>query len=90
MNIPNVPHWAIITTSETYVPGDERSRNCPGHGYPEHSITSIHYRSFTDYEEFKAAVANECRYKTSFRAMQVLPVTVEVETKVSIKNEYCT
>jgi hypothetical protein len=34
-DIPSVEHWAIITGSSILIPGDERSRTNPGHGYPE-------------------------------------------------------
>jgi hypothetical protein len=35
-DVPTGHHFAILvyTTSSTYVPGDERSRTNPGHGYP--------------------------------------------------------
>lgn len=37
--IPAEPHWAILVfeTKSVYVEGDERSRTCPGHGYPAHT-----------------------------------------------------
>jgi hypothetical protein len=41
-DVPDVPHYAVIiySTTSVYVPGDERSRTNPGHGYPEHTETS--------------------------------------------------
>lgn len=32
-------HFAVIVynTTSVYIPGDERSRKYPGHGYPEHT-----------------------------------------------------
>ena len=27
--------WIVIVTETHYTPGDQRSRDCPGHGYPE-------------------------------------------------------
>jgi len=40
-DIPEVPHYAILlfSSESVYFPGDERSRTCPGHGYPEHTET---------------------------------------------------
>lgn len=52
MNIPDGPHYAImvIEKKSIHVPGDERSRTHPGHGYPEHTetYTSVTYQSFAD------------------------------------------
>ena len=50
---PEEPHWVILTTSSTHVPGDERSRTNPGHGYPAHTVTSINYNIYHDEEEWK-------------------------------------
>lgn len=32
--IPNKKHWAIFRSTSVSIPGDERSRTSPGHGYP--------------------------------------------------------
>jgi hypothetical protein len=36
----DMKYAAFITRSQT-IPGDERSRTNPGHGYPEHTVTSV-------------------------------------------------
>lgn len=51
-DIPAKEHWAIITSSTITIPGDERSRTSPGHGYPEHSENCLRYEAFTDRFEF--------------------------------------
>lgn len=40
-DVPDVPHYVVLiySTTSIYVPGDERSRTNPGHGYPEHTET---------------------------------------------------
>ena len=37
--VPPGTHYAVIVyeTTSVHVPGDERSRTCPGHGYPAHT-----------------------------------------------------
>lgn len=87
MHIPDEEHWAIITTSSYTVPGDERSRTNPGHGYPEHSVETIEYRAFTDFAQFEKAVERETLWKSKFRAMRVQPMTVDVTVSVSVKNK---
>lgn len=41
-DVPEAEHFAVLVykTSSTYVPGDERSRTNPGHGYPAHTETN--------------------------------------------------
>jgi hypothetical protein len=38
---------AIITTTET-IPGDQRSRDYPGHGYGEHQVERTTIKKFKD------------------------------------------
>jgi hypothetical protein len=52
-DIPSEPHYAILTFSSVYVPGDERSRTAPGHGYPAHHEDVMTYTVFLDEPEFK-------------------------------------
>lgn len=88
--IPNVPHWAIITTSSIYIEGDERSRTHPGHGYPAHTETTIQYQAFTNEAEWRAKVI-EMSTPTAwsgpkqFRAMKVIPAAIE--TSITVKVE---
>ena len=83
--IPEVEHWAIITTSSYTVPGDERSRTNPGHGYPEHTVETIGYDAYTDFVEFTEALERIARRNTRFRAVHVQPMTVDVKVSVKIK-----
>ena len=41
LSVPNGPHFAVIIykTEQIHIPGDERSRQCPGHGYPAETRT---------------------------------------------------
>lgn len=44
-DVPKEPHYAVLIykTEPVHIPGDERSRTAPGHGYPAHTET---YDSF--------------------------------------------
>lgn len=50
--VPQHEHWAIITPTSVYIPGDERSRTNPGHGYPDRTEEYITYEAFTNEQEF--------------------------------------
>ena len=49
-------HWAIIKPKTTYHEGDERSRTHPGHGYPAHTTSNLHYVPFETEEELLIAL----------------------------------
>jgi hypothetical protein len=51
-DIPTSGHWAIIEQTSVTIPGDERSRTNPGHGYPESTSTYFNYIAFTNETEF--------------------------------------
>jgi hypothetical protein len=53
LSIPEGEHWAIIRGTSTFVPGDERSKQYPGHGYPEHTEHHISYQVFFDEKKFQ-------------------------------------
>lgn len=83
MKIPKTEHWALLVNVSTTVPGDERSRSNPGHGYPEHTVESIDYEAFTEYANFENRVLQLTNRRATFTAIKVQPLTIE--TKVSIK-----
>ena len=58
-DIPKTAHLAVLQFDTITIPGDERSRTCPGHGYPEHSETAAKYIIFNDETELKKWVATE-------------------------------
>jgi hypothetical protein len=73
-NIPRGQHWAILQDESVHIPGDERSRQAPGHGYPEHTETFISYRSFGDEAAFRVAMqeALSGRYPKHVRGIHVI------------------
>ena len=85
MRIPDTEHWAIITTSSYTVPGDERSRTNPGHGYPEHTVETIQYDAYTDFDKFTAEVQRLTLRNSKFRAVHVQPMSIDVSVSVKVK-----
>jgi len=88
-DVPLGQHWAVLIykSSSVYVPGDERSRTNPGHGYPAHTET---YESFEHYvatsksewEEFVMALFKSG--ENNFVFFEV-PVVGTLEVSVAIK-----
>jgi hypothetical protein len=87
-DIPQDRHYAIITDRSISIPGDERSRQFPGHGYP---ASTEHVFTYTVYPTFEAWVTEiedrERRGYKNFRAVQVTPARVETEIKVTVAVE---
>lgn len=83
-NIPTGPHWAIVSTTSVTIPGDERSRTNPGHGYPESTETFITYQAFTSQAEWEREVERLTmqKYGTQFRAIKVEPAEIKVRVSV--------
>jgi hypothetical protein len=54
--MPPGEHWTILTNAGIFVPGDERSRQAHGHGYPEHTESYLDYVAYTDEAAFMAAL----------------------------------
>jgi hypothetical protein len=82
--IPNEPHFAILRTTSVTIPGDERSRSHPGHGYPESTETYITYQVFTDRAKWEEVIRYETERHSSFRAIYVNPAKVETIVKVGV------
>ena len=85
-DVPKERHWIILDFSSIHVPGDERSRTDPGHGYPEHTEPVIDYIAYTDETEWQADVAlrEHSSLHGPYFAGMVEPARVEVETRVRV------
>ena len=87
--IPTEPFYAVTYEVQDTIPGDERSRTHPGHGYPEHTVTTQLLEVFADAQQLKNWVVKEQKKsygRVPYTAMLCTPLTVEVETTVTIKS----
>lgn len=85
--IPQEPHWAILTYSSIYVPGDERSRSNPGHGYPASTVKTVHYATYGDEEGWKREIERYEKKGTPYSAMRVMPAIVSKQLLITIEPE---
>lgn len=74
-DIPKGPHYAILEFDSIYIPGDERSRTCPGHGYPESTANIIRYIAFTDKSEWEADILE--RMNAKYCRKEFIPIKVD-------------
>jgi hypothetical protein len=84
-DIPRTDHFAILEFSSITIPGDERSRSHPGHGYPESTERVVKYISFTDQAEWEEDVRRRVeRHDNNFSAIKVSPAGVTVDVNIKI------
>lgn len=84
-DIPKEPHYAILVPKSTYIPGDERSRTHPGHGYPESTEQSWDYIVFPDRESWAEEVKQRLGSvfgKKDFVAISATPAKISTTIQV--------
>lgn len=81
----NTSFFAVIYDTSVTIPGDERSRSHPGHGYPEHTVVTREIKQFPNEKEFRNWIFNEeaRTHKRKYQAVKCIPI--EVTTKIEIK-----
>ena len=86
-DVPKTKHYAILTFGSITIPGDERSRTAPGHGYPEHSESTAEYIAFDNREEWETEIASmsgKFFQSHDFVALVVEPAKITTEIKVKV------
>lgn len=86
-DVPNVPHWVVITGTQIHVPGDDRSRVSPGHGYPATTEYFIKYAYFTNEDAWKKYIANNVLLNTVMFVGKMIPA--KATTSVVVTTEFC-
>ena len=84
-DLPEKQFFAILTPQSTFVPGDERSKTNPGHGYPEHTVYSWNMEVFQNEEEWKEEIKDKHKRNIRFKAIRAIPAQIEVSVNVEIK-----
>ena len=87
-DMPKVEHWAIFEFSTIHIPGDERSRTNPGHGYPAEDRPFVSYKAYlaeADWEKAVEELASKVFPSAPFVAAKIVPAEVQTVTKIVIK-----
>lgn len=87
-DVPDEPHWVILEFSSIHVPGDERSKTNPGHGYPARSEPIVTYRAFTNREDWEDEIRRlegSVYSSKNYRAIYVVPAKVSQEVNVNVE-----
>jgi hypothetical protein len=84
--IPTTEHYVILTFDSIYIPGDERSRTNPGHGYPESTERVVNYIVFEDKEKWEKEInRRERNGDKSWLAIKSIPAKITKTLSVHIE-----
>ena len=87
--LPSEASYAILYPESITIPGDERSRTNPGHGYPEHSVDYWRIEMFASKEEWEAEISRLSKRKShsheEFKAVRMIPAKVSTIVNVSVE-----
>ena len=86
-DIPDTEHWAIIVQESVHIPGDERSRTNPGHGYPAETRSFVGYHLYLTEDKLLKAIEEleDARYgKKNYKVVKVTPMTVKKTVSINV------
>lgn len=85
-SVPSASHFAALVFDSIYIEGDERSKECPGHGYPAHTESVVKYITFTDRGEMEKWVnqqeLQQYGRRDNYKIVEVKPLTVKLRATV--------
>ena len=83
-NMPKGEHYAILEFYSIHIPGDERSKTNPGHGYPAHSEPGARYLATENEQEWKTEILHRTLAKDHFVAFKAGPLAdIKVNVEVT-------
>lgn len=86
-DIPKEPHYAILEQRSISIPGDERSRTNPGHGYPASTEQVWDYIVFNHREEWEDEIRKRkgsAFGSQDFVAISATPASIRTTFSVEI------
>ena len=89
-DVPSEEHWVILTFSRIHIPGDERSRTNPGHGYPAEDKDIVIYNAYLTEQKWKEQInylesQNSSSYlKTHYSAFKATPAKISTSITVIV------
>lgn len=87
--LPAETHYVALRGVSVHIPGDERSRTNPGHGYPESTEHHLSYIAFNSRADMEAWVSDEETRKwgkEDYRILEVKPLAVRVTATVQVED----
>ncbi len=86
--------YAAIIKGSVTIPGDERSRTNPGHGYPEYEQETIDFKEFESQEACKQWIRMQSEgysyNRNNYRIIEYQDVQIQTELVVNFKKPVAT
>ena len=86
--LPSSEAFIILTENSVTIPGDERSRTNPGHGYPEHTEDNFSVEVYNNKEDLIKEVlqrqSSVYRNRNNYRVFVAKPVYITQSVKIDI------
>jgi len=80
--------YAAFISESRHIPGDERSRTNPGHGYPAHTINYTTVREFCSEQEMLLWVKQQDGFNSkNYRIVTFEEVTLKRTVTVKIEED---
>lgn len=76
--------YAVLITETISHPGDQRSRDCPGHGYPAYDEQIEKIQTFNDLDGLKSWIKSASQYQ-KYTAIKYEKLKVSTEIQVSVQ-----
>ncbi len=86
-DFPVLPDYkfAVLEFGSITIPGDERSRTNPGHGYPESTETTTTLHTFDTQQELEAWISRTTSsYRKPFIVLHARRLVTETKTVVRV------
>jgi hypothetical protein len=85
MNIPQQEHFAVVYEDSIFIPGDERSRTNPGHGYPDSYESRSVYLPFKDQSALEAWISRAG--SRQYVVLKSVPLKVEKTVRYGFSSQ---
>ena len=86
--LPKLQHFAALVFGTIHIPGDERSRTHPGHGYPAQDRRIVDYVAFDGESQMldwvRQQEAKTAMLKPQYRIIMARPCEIIVKTEVTV------
>jgi len=85
--VPKTEHYAIIENRSVSIPGDQRSIDFPGHGYPASTEHFLEYVAYTEKQEWEDEIKKRLSATygdKNFLALKVTPAEIKTSFEVKI------